>query len=290
MNYRYNGKVILVLIWTVFTSSLAAWWLIFGLRQLNRAHEFTAQELQRHQKMLIWEGGILIILLLVGGGAILYFLFQLVKANQGLKRFFATFSHELRTSISSLRLQAESMRDEWSGPKIPQLDRLVRDSVRLQLQLENSLNLAQMEKSQMFLQELSIKKLLGSIHHQWPDLTIQVKGNDKVVGDERALNSILTNLIQNAASHGEATEVTIDFFDNSGSLRRMVVRDNGLGFQGDYSKLSTLFARHGHKSGSGVGLYLVKSLVKKMNGSVRFVESAQQGFEVEIQLPFGEQK
>ena len=282
-----NWKLGLAIAWSVFTSSLALWWLVYGLRQLNRVEELSSQELIRQQKMLFWEGGILVALLFIGGGSLIYYMVQLLKTNENLKQFFGTFSHELRTSIASLRLQAESLRDDHPNLDSPELPRLVKESIRLQLQLENSLTLAQFETSSLFLQPVSVTKLISTIHHQWPGVKILVQGEDEVYADERALHSVFTNLMQNSVYHGAATEVVIEFQPSGSSLKTIIIRDNGRGFDGDWDQLSKLFVRHNHKSGSGVGLFLAKALIKKMNGKFSFNRDSKEGFGVVISLPSG---
>src|SRR5690606_13019752 len=92
------------------------------------------------------------------------------------------------------------------GPS-PLLDRLVRDTVRLEIQLENSLHLSQIETSGLFLEQLELRKSLASLEHQWPGVAIQVSGNAKIHADRRALETILKNLIQNSVVHGGAKRI-----------------------------------------------------------------------------------
>jgi signal transduction histidine kinase len=61
-----------------------------------------------------------------------------------------------------------------------------------------------------------------------------------------------------------------------------VVHENSL-FSGDPRKLGTLFYRGPESQGAGVGLYLIRSLMLKMNGSASFVPS-QGSFSSELQL------
>ena len=71
---RNRIVIALVALWVVFTVTLAGWWLIFGLRQLdliNQSKLEGAAQLQRHYQMLMWEGGILIASL-IGGGLALF--------------------------------------------------------------------------------------------------------------------------------------------------------------------------------------------------------------------------
>jgi signal transduction histidine kinase len=66
------------------------------------------------------------------------------------------------------------------------------------------------------------------------------------------------------------------------------VRDNGHGFHGDLNRLGKLFVRHTRGSGSGVGLYIVRQLVKRMNGTINFTDSSSNGFLAEMVFPNGE--
>jgi signal transduction histidine kinase len=283
--------------WMIFNLSLAGWWLIFGLRQIDFIQSTTAHfapehsrhiaDFVRQQRMLVSEGSILIASLVLGGGALLYYIVrERLRANQ-IKAFFATFSHELKTSIASLRLQVESLADDFSSSASnPLFKRLVKDSVRLEIQLENSLHLSQLESSSYFFEEVDLKRMLGSLEHQWPDTRLEIVGDSLVWADHRALETMIKNLIQNAIVHGAAKNVKFTLGDLDSGRVSLRVSDDGSGFQGEFSKLGTLFLRHNSKSGSGVGLFLVRTLAERMGGSTRFVARNEgKGFDVEIELP-----
>ena len=54
------------------------------------------------------------------------------------------FTHDLKTALASLQLQAESLQEDWpDAASNPNLARLLEDTVRLGVQLENSLFFAQ---------------------------------------------------------------------------------------------------------------------------------------------------
>lgn len=282
-----NFKVLLAGIWLVFTFSLAGWWLIFALSQVERFKgiaqteklEVIDDEILRQQKMILWEGGILLISLLGGGSALLYYVLQERRQNKKLKEFFGTFSHELKTSITSLRLQAESLQEDFKSS--PLLERLLNDTVRLQIQLENSLFLANIEKSQVYIQELDLEEVVDRFREHWPEAKIELEKKAFVQADARAFEGVLKNLIQNAIVHGKATKITISP-EAKGSQLLMTLRDNGEGFKGDVSKLGKAFHRHSETSGSGLGLYLVQQLMKRMSGKASFENS--QGFAVKLKI------
>ena len=292
MERRRNWIVIaLVGLWVAFTVTLAAWWLIFGLRQLdliNQSNLEGAVQLHRHYQMLLWEGGILIVSLIGGGMALFYYARREQKRHAQVEEFFAAFTHDAKTALASLRLQAESLQEDYAeSGQNPLLDRLLRDTVRLQLQLENSLFLVNLPHGKFFLEPIPLGERIEALRLHWPDLAITQSGDGMLMADARALESVLTNLVQNAVTHGDATEVDFNVRKSDGRLG-VTVTDNGRGFPGDVGQLGKLFVRHARSSGSGVGLYIVRQLIKRMNGTIRFRSSESNGFMAEIELPAAE--
>jgi len=285
---RSRIAITLVAVWVVFTVTLAGWWLVFGLRQLDLIKRLTvagAPDLHRYYQMLMWEGGILIASLIGGGLALFYYARREQKRHAQVEEFFAAFTHDAKTALASLRLQAESLREDLaSGESNPLLDRLLGDTLRLQLQLENSLFLVNLPRGKFFLQPIMLGDRIEALRLHWPGVTITQSGDGSVMADARALESILTNLVQNAVIHGHATQVDVNVRRNAGRLSVTVV-DNGRGFQGDLSQLGKLFVRHARSSGSGVGLYIVRQLAKAMHGTIQFCSGAESGFVAELDLP-----
>src|SRR5437763_797187 len=111
---HYAGAIV----WILLTVSLATWWMIFGLEQARRLRDLQgpqAQALQTVQRMLVWEGGSFIALLLVGGVALLISVRAEQKRQREIEAFFMAFTHDLKTALASLQLQAESLREDFAG-------------------------------------------------------------------------------------------------------------------------------------------------------------------------------
>lgn len=288
---KFSAKVkfTMIAIWLLFTVSLTVWWLIFSLKQqamlatleLAQGHA----EFLRYQSMLMMEGTTLIFSLLVGGVALTYSSYQQHRKNQQVKDFFATFSHELKTSITSLRLQAESLQDDLALSQHSQLfNRLMKDTVRLELQLENSLFLASAEQMKYFREKISLRKIFEYIQTQWPQLKVHLQGEATLHVDRRALESILKNILQNAVIHGAASEVFFQVQNLPGGKVQLRVKDNGRGFQGKGEhNLGELFQRQSPSSGSAIGLALIKQLVLDHQGRVEFQTQPQ--FAIILTLP-----
>jgi signal transduction histidine kinase len=280
--------VALVTLWVVFTVTLAVWWLIFGLRQLDLINQLNlenATQLNRHYQMLMWEGSILIASLIGGGLALFYYARREQKRHAQVEEFFAAFTHDAKTALASLRLQAESLREDFASSEAnPLLERLLNDTLRLQLQLENSLFLVNLPRGKFFLQPIRLSERIQALGLHWPSVTITLDGDGVVMADARALESVLTNLVQNSVIHGHASRVEVTVRPAGGRVG-VVVTDNGCGFQGDQAQLGKLFVRHARSSGSGVGLYIVRQLVKAMKGGIKFRNGQASGFVAEVDLP-----
>ena len=288
---RKRNRVVIALVglWVVFTVTLAGWWLIFGLRQLDLIKRLSLQggpDLHRYYQMLLWEGGVLIASLIAGGLALFYYARREQKRHAQIEEFFAAFTHDAKTALASLRLQTEALREDFAnaGPS-PLLDRLLSDTLRLQLQLENSLFLVNVKGGKLFFEPIKLSDRIDVMRQHWPDLKITQVGDGTVMADARALESVLTNLVHNSVTHGRATRVDIDV--NRDDQGQLVVRmvDDGAGFQGDFRQLGKPLVRLTRNSGSGVGLYIVRQLTRRMKGAISFRGGSGGGFISEMKFP-----
>lgn len=292
---RFPWKHVAAVVWLLTTVALAGWWMVFGLHQLQRVAGLGAQplpvqllaaEVERQHRMLLSEGSTLIALLLIGGATLLYYIHTEIRRAQKIQEFFAAFTHDLKTSLASLRLQAESLEEDLQDSGQAKIARrLVKDTVRLELQLENSLLLASPDDSRLVLEDCDVASIIEPMRHHWPDLDIVVRGDGTVVADARALESIFKNMFQNAVVHGRATQTEVTIEAGEPGKLRIRTEDNGRGFSGDRTKLGRMFHRHSTSSGSGLGLYLASKLCSRMNGDLNICESVTGGFCLEISLP-----
>lgn len=293
---RFSLRLLAVASWLVFSVALAIWWLIFGLQQSQRLSELAAdaapsvesqivKEIGRQHRMLMSEGITLVILLLGGGAALLWSIRNDQRRARQVQEFLGAFTHDLKTSLSSLRLQAEALDEDLKDSGQSRIARrLVKDTVRLELQLENSLMLAAPDsESPLLLERIDLADVLSRLGHQWPELSVSIEGDSFVSADRRALDSIFKNLAQNAVVHGRASKVTIDI-QRRGPWTNVIFKDDGRGFHGELSRLGKMFERHTSTSGSGLGLSLAMKLAKRIGGSVQIVECSS-GFCVEVLLP-----
>lgn len=286
MKWELSKKTRLVLagLWLLLTFSLSAWWMIHGLKQAAslEASDVTPEFAARQHRMFFWEGSFLLSFVTLGGAFLFSSIYRDQRRTEEVHRFFSTFTHELKTSLTSLRLQAEILEEDPRNRENENLRRLLRDVVRLELQLENALVLAQAENSKLFLEEIPLQRTVQALSVHWPQLKVSVERDARVTADQRAFECILKNLLQNASVHGQATEVNVRANTLNKTLRISVV-DNGRGFPGKPEQLGKEFVRHTTRSGSGIGLYLSRILATRMGGKLSFGQN-HGGLEAVLEL------
>ena len=279
-----NWKITFVLVWMLFVLSLSAWWLWYALalvEELTAGAAMSVNLAARQKSMLLWEGMTWMVLLLLGGATLIYFIILDEKRTQSMKNFMAAFSHDLKTSLASLRLQVDILKEDFANNLV--VDRLANDTLRLQMQLENTLVLGQGEKVKPYMEKLSMKQVVHRLKPYWPELNIEIDQDYMVYADERALVSILKNILHNSVIHGNATMISIVGRQLDNGQVRFVFSDNGLGVT---EKKSTE-GQGSSLPSTGMGLTIVKKLAEDMKGRVRLSVdpfSEVGPFEVELTL------
>src|SRR5262245_61019957 len=100
---RARLHYVMAAVWLVLTVSLAAWWMNIGMSVMSG----------RMHRMFVWEGIAFIALLVAGGVAILVAIRREALQRESLETFFLSFTHDLKTSLASVQLQAEQLQEEW---------------------------------------------------------------------------------------------------------------------------------------------------------------------------------
>lgn len=276
-------------VWIVLTVSLASWWLVLGLKQADRIDASGApqtMELAHVRQMLGWEGGTFIALLLAGGTGLLLSVRREHLRRREIEAFFMAFTHDLKTSLASLQLQAESLREDL--PEVrdnANLERLMKDALRLQLQLENSLYFAEPDGG-LYLEPVDLGAFITRVSGDWPELTVRIEGDAHALVDSRALESVVRNLLQNAVTHGHARTMTVTVEARTAGRVTITAKDDGRGAPPDVVEtLGQPFTRPTPMSGTGVGLFVSRRLVQRMRGELVFAAAPGAGFTAVLDLP-----
>lgn len=264
---HFRTKILIAFIWLIFTVSLSGWWFVYTWTQI----QINAKDNVR--TMLQLEGVSLLIALLAGGAAIVFLIFQERKSYRTLNDFHLAFSHDLKNSMTSLQMQVGALRDEYRGENNPVLTRLDVESRRLQMKLENSLELSRLSASPLTMENIALSEILAKTRFSEPDIELLLDGDQQVFADRRALEIIFQNLFSNAVKHGQASRISIKTQSVKSDKIAITISDNGAGFAGDHTQLAKMISLSQKTSGTGIGLYLVDQLANKMRGSVEFPQT-----------------
>ena len=213
-------------------------------------------------------------------------------ANDTLKRFLATFSHELRAPLNAIvgfsEILTTGMKD-LPQPKVSEFMKNINESGKhLQDLINDILDLSKIEAGKMELHieaypvsyfiETVERVMHAAIHHKNIKVIFDVAPDiDQLVVDQTRFKQILVNLVSNAVkySHPNGTvAVTIRRFINEIEFE---VKDEGVGIKPeDLPKLFRAFqqGKNSKKAseGTGLGLVITKRLVELHGGQI-WVES-----------------
>lgn len=295
------------LFWLAIVLLLGGWWCRLVLIQAARIAELETglgmipeavlNQLRTH-RMVFWES-LTYFTLLIGSTIVVFWLYwRDVKRSRGVQAFFAAMTHELRTPLTSIRLQAEALGEELSSNPHQKIwvDRLLEDTLRLESQVERTLELARVEGGgPVFPEAIELKPWLerwasGCREAYGPKVRISLSITDvTVTADPTALGVVLRNLLENSVRHAkrresDILEIRIDARPDAGGVL-LKFQDNGPDFSGDRRMLGEIFEKGASSPGTGVGLYLIRVLTAQMGGKASF--RAGQGFEVHVWLKGG---
>ncbi|MFZ3231531.1 MAG: HAMP domain-containing sensor histidine kinase [Pseudobdellovibrio sp.] len=277
-------KIWLAVLWLLFTLAMVLWWWRLGLVELTNSNSTAVPSRYR---MMVSEGIFFFLASLAGGVSLIIMLIKDHQRQMQVKVFFATFSHDLKTSMARLRLQSDVLREKSALKNDTALERLANDINRLDLQLENSLIFSQ-EAQTLFVEEcIPLSQIIESLRTEWEALEISLEKEVWIKADRRAISSIFKNLIQNAVTHGHAEKISIQPKLISTGRIQIQVSDDGRGYHGDINKLGKSPMPWIQGSGNGIGLFLCRSLLNRQNGDIYFenLTSEKNGFIVQILIP-----
>jgi two-component system phosphate regulon sensor histidine kinase PhoR len=233
----------------------------------------------------------------LGGSAAVFFdVTELRRLEKVRKDFVANVSHELRTPITAIRGYAETLKsgalsDPVNAPQM--VDIIHRQSERLSELVEDLLEISRLESKQLQLTQKPIDladaaaRALETVRPKSKarntELVLTVPPGLWVLGDQRAIEQVVLNLVDNAVKYTPANSHVTIGATRAGAEVVLTVRDDGPGI--DARHLPRLFerfyrvdkGRSRDMGGTGLGLSIVKHLVNGMQGEVRVESTPGQG-------------
>ncbi len=247
----------------------------------------------RTVRMFAMEGAFFAVVVLMG----VVFLYRRMRHETLLQRQHATFiaavSHELKTPLTGLRLMNETLLlrpldreqaltiHENMQENLNRLEQLVEHLLATRLIGERQLLAARSlhNVSQLTLQTIAeLKTRLPREDLERLHVSVEENLHSRLIPEQWSL--VVSNLLGNALKYSQRDQAVELQLHRVGSRIKLIVRDRGIGFPNrERKKIFTMFYRldaSANTEGMGMGLYLVREIVRSFGGSVH-ARSAGQG-------------
>lgn len=214
--------------------------------------------------------------------------------------FISTVSHELRTPLTSIRGFAQTMLTSWDklddNSKKKFIEIIEQQSNRLIHLVENILSVTKIPNENLILKKTKVNESINMattlVSQKYPEHKIikSFKKDADIYVDIEKFQQILINVIENACKYSEPrTDVKI-ITSTDDKYVYIKIQDEGVEIDEQYAeKIFEKFSRIDSPltrktQGSGLGLFITKSLTEKMNGEISF-KNLEKGVEFELKFP-----
>lgn len=294
-----NAEALVFMVATLVVATLLVWWSLFSsglvgevlqlsttLANLESDDAVRAQALgeaaaraDRQQVMLLGEGSVFAAMLLVCTGALFLVARARRDAGRRMIRLLQFTTHELKTPIAGVRILLQSLqigsipeeqRARLLAQGVLETERLAHLAETI-LAFQRATSKARLKPapaaSEAMLRELLElrKKTFGD-----DEVALGAVGNAEVRVDRDAFRVVLENLLDNARKYGGGrVAMSARTVEHRWLLE---VTDQGVGFApGEAERLFAPFERDdrsGVQTGSGLGLYISRQLMRDMGGDL----------------------
>lgn len=216
--------------------------------------------------------------------------------------FLSIASHELKTPVTTLQLQIQSLLRRASGEDgqaiLPRLSTAQRQVERLHKLIERLLDISRLTagRLELDLESVDLQSLVQEVVARFDEelqragCRVTLRGVAPAIGrwDRSRLDQVVTNLLSNAIKYGSGKPIVITL-DGDEGVARLEIRDEGIGIAAE--SLPRIFERferavsERHYAGLGLGLWIVRQIVEALGGSVRAVSVPGEGSTFAVELP-----
>jgi PAS domain S-box-containing protein len=224
---------------------------------------------------------------------------ELKTRNTELDNFVYKVSHDLRAPLSSIlglvnlsKLPGNT--DDLHeyiriiGEKVADLDHFISDVLSHSKNLKLEVKIDQIDFKNILSRTITDLNYLDGAADVQFDVSIK---QGEFYSDPWRIGEIFRNLVSNAIKYRQMDsgqpQVRVEISSADGEGVRIVFADNGIGIsEENLSRIFEMFYRATEQSdGSGIGLYIVKNAVEKLNGIIEVVSKPGAGTTFIIQLP-----
>jgi PAS domain S-box-containing protein len=227
---------------------------------------------------------------------------ELEKINKELDRFVYSASHDLRAPLKSVLGLVKLSQMDYQMNKfdsIHQYSSLIEKSImKLDDTIQKIINYSGNARADFVYESINFEEIINEIFEElrymdWSnkiEVELNIEGVDTFISDKNRIIVIFNNLISNAIKYRrrdiEDAYIRI-YIHQSAQEVQIVFEDNGIGIKNDYlDKIFNMFYRATEASdGSGLGLYIVKEIVEKLDADIKVESEYYKGTKFTICIP-----
>ncbi len=215
--------------------------------------------------------------------------------NKIKDEFISTLSHEIRTPLTSIKGFSKTILDNWDAlddnSKKKFLNIIKEQSDRLINLVENVLNVAKAEDEvEIVLKEINLSALINNvieivkINYKNKNFIIKTGKIQNSIADKDKLEQVILNIVENACKYSKEENNIEIKTETKCDYNVVSVKNYGSSISKDETnKVFEKFYRVDNyltssTQGSGLGLYIAKNLIEKMNGKIEINSSVEENF------------
>ncbi len=223
---------------------------------------------------------------------------QLREALDSQNLFFSVASHELRTPLTALKLNTRLMYMTYPNISMDGITKVDRQVSKLSRLVDEMLDMSRISRGKLELipKETDLSRLTSEVLYSMTEqmkvasITLTTSIAENVLGhwDPDRLEQVVENLVTNAIRYAPHCPLFVKLSSSDGRAI-LEVCDQGPGIAPeDLDKIFNRYARSrsfGERSGLGLGLYIVREIIKLHGGSVSVSNLNTGGARFIIELP-----
>jgi signal transduction histidine kinase len=215
--------------------------------------------------------------------------------------FVAIAGHELKTPLTALLMQVQSIRRAVAGDGVrseERVERIARSAQRLEKLINQLLDVSRIGAGRLELETeaVDLGALVREVVHRFADASAQagspitVDGTPSIEGhwDRLRIDQVLTNLVANAIKYGEGRPIEVEM-STDGTTAVVRVADHGIGIDSEHQ--GRIFERFERAvaprayAGLGLGLWISRQIVEAAGGTIGVESQPGHGSTFTIRLP-----
>jgi PAS domain S-box-containing protein len=223
---------------------------------------------------------------------------ELEKANAELDKFVYSAAHDLRAPLTSVLGLINLVKSENGTDLKKYIDLIEKSIIKLDYFIKDVIDYSRNSRLGISAQAIDIKALIEKTfeYHNFIEggatirKQILIEGNEEFYCDQGRIEIILNNIISNAIKYYDPKKED-SFIKVCAIVERhglsLEISDNGIGIPPEnLDKIFNIFYRgHEQSKGSGLGLYIVKETVEKINGVILVESELNKGTSFRIRIP-----